>query len=343
MILTPLLIMILLFILEGCLVRRYRRQIPLVIHVNGTRGKSTIVRMLDEVFRACGYKTVSKVTGTVAAWRNVRGVEQMIRRTQPNVREQKRILKQAAREGAEVLIVECMALSPDMQRYSETLLQADWAVISNVKSDHLEVMGSRRAAIAETMLAMARRDQPILVGDSFLIEEFGTRYPRMILAGEHKAIAREFRNNTDIVKELAEQLQLHRGACHAALERYRPDPGAFRILYYKKNRIHAAFSANDLESTTELYRTYRRGGDNLFWFNDRPDRPLRSRMFLKWMSACRPSHIILSGGRYGLNRRRLRRFGYKGPILRPLDFRDEDRDIFGLGNIRGMERCLKLS
>ena len=42
-----------------------RKTFKHVIHVNGTRGKSTITRLIDAGLRNCGYRVFSKTTGTI--------------------------------------------------------------------------------------------------------------------------------------------------------------------------------------------------------------------------------------------------------------------------------------
>ena len=45
---------------------RTLRQIPIRIHVNGTRGKSSVTRLIAGGLRAGGIRTVAKTTGTMA-------------------------------------------------------------------------------------------------------------------------------------------------------------------------------------------------------------------------------------------------------------------------------------
>ena len=50
---------------EKLLARRYRRSLLHVIQVNGIRGKSSTVRLIDAGLRAGGFRVVSKSTGTL--------------------------------------------------------------------------------------------------------------------------------------------------------------------------------------------------------------------------------------------------------------------------------------
>lgn len=46
-------------------VGRWRRGIPHIIYVNGTRGKSTVTRLIDGGLRAGGLRVFCKTTGTL--------------------------------------------------------------------------------------------------------------------------------------------------------------------------------------------------------------------------------------------------------------------------------------
>lgn len=59
-----LLVIVLVFLVwEQQLHRRRLRQIPLRIHVNGTRGKTTVTRLTAELLRRAGIRTFAKITG----------------------------------------------------------------------------------------------------------------------------------------------------------------------------------------------------------------------------------------------------------------------------------------
>ncbi|MBI9106436.1 MAG: hypothetical protein JEZ04_06775 [Spirochaetales bacterium] len=340
MIFLPITVLILYLLVDFLLTGMYRRKIRIVIHVNGSRGKSTVVRMLDEVFRNCGYKTCAKVSGTLPRFIDVDGKENHIRRVFPNIREQRKFLKRAARDKAEVFIAECMAISPELQRVSEQFLTADIAVITNVRSDHLEGMGRTRNEIARTLLESVRQNQRIVTGDEFLYSRYREDYTRMSLAKGFDQLENEFAQNTDIVFEVARLLSLEQARVTSSLSSYRKDPGCSKIVKYRENYIHMGFSANDLESTEELYLRYKGNGEGILWFNDRSDRPLRSRIFLGWMLKRVPDKIILSGERIVQNRRFLQKKGFDGEIVHKDWLESSECHVFGIGNVRGLEYLL---
>src|SRR5512147_2504101 len=95
--------------------RRHDRniaRIPLRVHVNGTRGKSSVTRLIAGGLRGGGRRTFAKTTGTMARmiWPNGREVD-VYRVGGPNIIEQTRIVRRAVECGAEAMVIECMAVS----------------------------------------------------------------------------------------------------------------------------------------------------------------------------------------------------------------------------------------
>src|SRR5258705_9290388 len=118
-------------------------RIPIRVHVNGTRGKSSVTRLIAAGLRAGGIRTFAKTTGTMARMIHTDGSEYDVYRIgRPNVIEQTRIVRRAVEAGAQALVIECMAVSPELQPLSELrLVRSTIGVITNVRADHLDVMG----------------------------------------------------------------------------------------------------------------------------------------------------------------------------------------------------------
>src|SRR5688572_3631475 len=90
--------------------RRNLRKIPIRVHVNGTRGKSSVTRLIAGALRESGTVTCAKTTGTLARFIQPDGKELPIYRPAgPNVLEQKRMVALAAAHEARALVIECMA------------------------------------------------------------------------------------------------------------------------------------------------------------------------------------------------------------------------------------------
>ncbi len=102
---------------EAIRLRRALRAIPIRIHVNGSRGKSSVTRLVAAALREAGIRTVAKTTGSKARLILPDGSEEpVIRLGGPNIGEQVGILDRARRLGAEAVVMECMAIRPDLQR-----------------------------------------------------------------------------------------------------------------------------------------------------------------------------------------------------------------------------------
>ena len=84
---------------EARTVKAARRKIEHVVHVNGTRGKSTVSRLIEAGLRAGGLRVFCKTTGTDPMTIDVNGCEGPIRRRgKANIKEQ--IVDPAPRGGA---------------------------------------------------------------------------------------------------------------------------------------------------------------------------------------------------------------------------------------------------
>lgn len=144
-----------LLVAERLLVLCARKRLSHVVHVNGTRGKSGVTRLIAAGLRAGGLQVFSKTTGTLPTYTDVYGKEHPIRRFGPaSIREQRDMLLRAAVQGAEVLVIECMALAPELQRASaRDILAADITVFTNVRLDHTDVMGETLEEIGASLLS----------------------------------------------------------------------------------------------------------------------------------------------------------------------------------------------
>ena len=93
--------------IEGRDAAKSRATLRHVVHVNGTRGKSTVCRLIEAGLRAGGLRVFCKTTGTDPMTIDVSGNEEPLhRRGKANIKEQVGILCRAAAQNAEVLVIE---------------------------------------------------------------------------------------------------------------------------------------------------------------------------------------------------------------------------------------------
>ena len=298
--------------------RRRLARIGVRIHVNGTRGKSSVTRLIAAGLRVGGMKVCAKTTGALARMILPDGRELPIYRPSgPNIIEQKRIVGVAAAYDAEVLVIECMALQPSLQSLCELkLLRATHSVITNARPDHLDVMGPGEADVARALAGMTPVDAKLFTAEqkhlSILQEAAEDRGSAIHVVTQpsdiEKQLARfrytEHGDNVALALAVCSDLGVDEETALEGMWSAQPDPGAMtvRALDFFGRRITFVngFAANDPVSTEQIWdMALQRHGDHerrVAVFNCRADRPDRSALlgaeFAKWSPA---DHVVLMG------------------------------------------------
>lgn len=170
--------------------RRALQAVPRRVHVNGTRGKTSVTRAVAAIFRELGQKTVAKCTGTAPVVIGPDGLEhRLARRGRARVHEQVRFLRWAAQLQADVAVVECMAVSPPLQWVCEhQLVRSHIGVITNVRPDHGEEMGRSLEETARCLANTIPRRGVLVTAErryAPLFEEIAARLQsRVVVVGE---------------------------------------------------------------------------------------------------------------------------------------------------------------
>ncbi|SVA69530.1 uncharacterized protein METZ01_LOCUS122384, partial [marine metagenome] len=127
--------------------------IPLRIHVNGTRGKSSVTRLIAAGLREAGIRTFAKTTGTAPRVIDAEGKDRIIHRLRlPSIGEQVRLMSYFAQEKPEAVVMECMAVQPQYQWIAEhKMVQSHIGVITNVRPDHMDEMGPTLTDVAYSL------------------------------------------------------------------------------------------------------------------------------------------------------------------------------------------------
>jgi poly-gamma-glutamate synthase PgsB/CapB len=129
------------------------KSIPIRIHVNGTRGKSSVTRLIAAGLRAGGIKTLAKITGTLPRVVLPDGREAaIIRLMGANIIEQKYIFREAIAHKPQAVVIECMAVNPVFQWITERkFVHSTISVITNCRPDHLDLMGSTEQSVTMSL------------------------------------------------------------------------------------------------------------------------------------------------------------------------------------------------
>jgi hypothetical protein len=314
------LVVLLFLALEALRHSRRLHRIPIRIHVNGTRGKTSVVRLLAAALRAAGIRTVAKVTGDAPLLILPDGTEQPIRRRGPaRIQEQLWFIRQAATWQAEAIVVECMALAPELQRVSEErMIRSTIGVITNVRPDHFEVMGEDLEAIARALAGTIPRQGVLVTAD----RSFLAYFERCAAAqGSRTLLAAPAGDPGRPIEPAAEHAALVAGVL-AELGHPPPAPAstAIRPLVWQLARAGRrtvfvnAFSANDPVSTALLQRSAAARstlvGPRVALLNNRADRPRRMLAFAEALRADDTyADVALGGDLAALADRKLRRSG----------------------------------
>ena len=325
-------------ILEQMLHRRRLQRIPLRIHVNGTRGKTTVVRLTAELLRCAGIRTLAKTTGDHPELILPAGRHRRLQRKGPaRIHEQLTFIAEAGRQKAQAVVVECMALDEQLQDVSEHLMmRSTIGVITNVRPDHFEVMGSSLDQVAQS-LSRTIPACAVLVTESGPYESMlrerceaaGTQIcvPARNSAGSGAQGARcLMEENLDFVRLIGQQAGLPAATIDRLLAEMaaREQPRALLRMGAGSERMVLldAFSANDTVSAAQLQEEFLSADAEwcprpiVALLNARADRPLRTVAFVEYMAArtCFDAIGLTGDGRW-LARRRLRRLSPPMPLF----------------------------
>ncbi|WP_442506350.1 poly-gamma-glutamate synthase PgsB [Novipirellula sp. SH528] len=303
--------------------QRNLSKIPIRIHVNGTRGKSSVTRLIAAGLRAGGIRTCAKTTGTVPRMIFPDGSEASVfRPSRANIMEQRRVVHAAVRLRAEALVIECMALQPQLQSICELkLVQSTHGVITNARADHLDVMGPDVVGVAKALCgtvpvagtvytaeqrletlqvisnaAKDRKSEMVTILDDAVSEVTCEE-----LAGFSHI---EHPDNVALSLQICRDLGVQRHVALQGMWAADADPGVmrlFRVAEQDQEMVFVnAFAANDPESTGHSWNTlvqrYEGVERRIALFNCREDRVDRSLQLAEACMRWHPAdHYVLSG------------------------------------------------
>jgi len=360
--------------IESARHRRNLGRIPIRIHINGTRGKSSVTRLIAGGLRAGGIVTCAKTTGTAAAMILPDGSEYLIYRAAgANIIEQVRIIETVVDAEAEALVVECMALQPSLQSLSELrLIRATHGVITNVRPDHLDVMGPGEPDVARAFAGAIPVGGTLYTASENQLEVFERaardRNSEMVVVSREEVATvsdaeirgfsyLEHKENVALALRVCTALGVERDVALRGMWSATPDPGTLtvhEVEFFGRQLFFAnGFAANDPDSTERIWRAllelFPDVSRRIALFNCRIDRPERSRQLgeacVEWPPA--EQYVLMGTGTYifaraatkcGLDVRRLviaENQDASAIFETLLDRSGESALIMGMGNVHG--------
>lgn len=299
--------------------------LDLRLHVNGIRGKSTVTRLLAGVLREGGYVTVAKTTGSAARVIGPDGAETPLRRRgAPTINEQIDVVAKNVTPATEALVMECMAVRPINQSYSQDfLVRSDVTVITNVRLDHQEEMGETLEEIADSMSRTIPKNGVLITAEDRAhlrarlernTRDRGSRFvyadPAMVTDDDMRGFDYiQFKENVAIGIEVARLAGIHRDAAINGMWKAVPDVGAVRLHWYeirgKRILWVPLFAANDKESVVRTIEqlaasSFPKGAPVIGVLNNRQDRGRRAELFAELVAHELSPHLdhVLTMGAY---------------------------------------------
>ena len=324
-----LILLILVGIAESYIHKRRLASIPIRVHVNGTRGKSSVVRLIAGGIRESGMITCAKTTGTLARMILPDATEYPIfRPAGANVIEQVRIVSVAASYRAQAMVIECMALQPQLQWLCESrFIRATHGVITNARPDHLDVMGPEEIDVALALAGTTPYKAKLFTAERKHLNIFERASlerdtvltsvsPEETAAIKDEEMDRfsyvEHRDNVALALKVCLDLGIDRDTALRGMWKAPPDPGVMKIshivFFGREINFINGFAANDPESSEQIWTMalnhFPEVEKKIIIFNCRADRPHRSEQLGQACTGWKPAdrYILMGSGTYFLAR-----------------------------------------
>ncbi|MCB9357200.1 MAG: poly-gamma-glutamate synthase PgsB [Calditrichaeota bacterium] len=274
--------------------QRRVNSIPIRIHVNGTRGKSSVTRLIAAGLRAGGIRTLAKTTGTLPRIIHADGLEVPIqRRSGANIIEQVKVFRYFAKEKPQAIVIECMAVNPEYQWICEhRFVRASVGVITNTRLDHILEMGPTLENVTrslcntlpprgvaytaeQNMFWLMRKEAERSDCRLWRVNSESVSYLEL---GQFSYI--EHADNVALALAVCEHYHVPREVALEGMYKAFPDPGALKVLEAEENgkvvQFINALAANDPMSTLAIWHKVKdlstEVGTVIFMLNTRADR-----------------------------------------------------------------------
>ena len=312
----------LILIISGLLEFKYHQQvlltIPCKIHVNGTRGKSSVTRLIAAGLRAGGKRTFAKTTGTAPRVIDAQGIDRIIHRLRkPSIGEQVRLLKYFSDENPDVVVMECMAVQPQYQWISEhQMVKSDIGVITNARPDHLDEMGPTEEDVAKSLCNSIPTNGTLITAEEkhkSMLQSIANSNKSDIVFSDESTITMDELNkfkyiehpqNIAIALDVCDKMGIKRGIALKGMHSVQPDLGALIVWKLKVDGGYIQFvngmAANDPVSTLQIWKfvidRYPANTGTAVFFNSRDDRPIRTKQMLELtFKEIKPDYFIIRG------------------------------------------------
>ncbi len=362
-------ILIAFYVLEYYRHRQNVAAIPIRVHVNGTRGKSSVTRLIASGLRAGGLKTIAKTTGTLPRMILEDGTEASIERlANANIIEQKYVFRYSAKRNPDAIVIECMAVNPLYQWVTEKMfVKSTIGVITNSRMDHMDLMGNTLESITRSLCNSLPKhgvcytsevDQfPIMQKAAHKSHTDMVQVPKDLVTDDEMLHFNyiEHKENVTLALAVCEKLGVPREKALKGMQISRPDPGALKRYFIddsgKKLFFYNVFAANDPDSTVMIWNSIIKPlakVEKVIILNTRSDRFFRSKQLVDVCKNMEFDFLVLTGERTfqlasyakekGISKKHLIILGEDDPefVYKKIhSLVKKECHIFAIGNIAG--------
>ena len=245
--------------------------IPLRIHVNGTRGKSSVTRLVAAGLREGGLRTFAKTTGTAPRVIDSEGKDRIIHRLRlPSIGEQVKLLSYFSVQKPDAVVIECMAVQPQYQWIAEhKMMKSNIGVITNVRPDHLDEMGPTEEDVAHSLCNTVPVNSVLITGEDQkpdILKEVAKQNGTAFIKSDESSVQKneldgfnymEHPANIAVALDVCKQAGVNRSTALKGMHKVQPDVGAlvaWNLDINSKNvRFVNGMAANDPVSTLQIW------------------------------------------------------------------------------------------
>ena len=317
-----LVILLVSFVIYGA-IEFYRHQtvlfsIPIRIHVNGARGKSSVTRLIAAGLRAGGIKTIAKTTGSAPRIIDNKGDDHIIHRIRAaSIGEQIKLIKEFSKQKPKAIVMECMAVQPEYQWVTEQkMMRSSIGVITNVRPDHLDEMGPTEEDVAKSLCNSIPTNGTLITAEEkhkSILQSVANSNKSDIIFSDESTITMDELNkfkyiehpqNIAIALDVCDKMGIKRDIALKGMYSVQPDLGALIVWRLKVDGGYIQFvngmAANDPVSTLQIWKfvidRYPANTGTAVFFNSRDDRPIRTKQMLELtFKEIKPDYFIIRG------------------------------------------------
>lgn len=273
-------------IVENLFHQRNLNRIPVRILVNGTRGKTSVCRLIVAALNAQGIRTMGRTTGSEASvLLPDGGIEPFVRRRSARITEMIPFVRRCVQADVQCMVVECMALGAENQKTTARMLvRPTHVAITNSYVDHIVEMGETTEETVWTLAQSVPRGCEL-----FALEEAYSELD----CSFHQVAEKEYRiedsqiplhdSNISLTVAVCETLGVNEEQVLSAVPQVLPDIGLHKEFRGRNGAFfYPSFSVNDLHCMEEnLLGAASEAKELSLIYNNRADREYRLPLMLQ--------------------------------------------------------------